>query len=503
MRGKMKEITLRFEIIRLAVELSDFETIQIQCKKLQSINSDGGLDKIIELLESQNYRQALHEMKLYHDSLEDKFFKEAEKEDTKESKLKEEEALKEEIIKEPESLNSIDKEEKRDSIAPKKIERIEPDEEDLEDDFGSLYDDIDDSKSEQVLDLDTILSLGNKAPNSKVKESAKEVEDDFDEDDFGVGSLLNKSKKTKKSKEIKATKESDIDIDDILKESIAPKEAIEDTIEDRVDDKSSSDSKPLKKEILDFSLDEEDIEDSIDWDRAPLKREKIDILSEDDEDDYDDEGVYDRDSWIQQNPNSHKDGIYPPISYIGQKYRNMFYQFPPVESIDEYPPEVESMLKKIASEGYSEDDIDILLESYEEYKKRGKKGESAASLLLAASTESKFAQFLLARELYKGEVIQKNHAEAFTQINTLAEQNFPDAICDLAQFYEHGVGISRDRDMALLLYEEAAEMGVERAKRHYQRLKESQGLKGLIKKFKLGKLPKLSIPKRGKAKEDY
>ena len=45
--------------------------------------------------------------------------------------------------------------------------------------------------------------------------------------------------------------------------------------------------------------------------------------------------------------------------------------------------------------------------------------------------------------------------------------------------------------MALLLYEEAAEMGIARAQRHYERLKNSRGLLGVFKKVSL---PKVSIP---------
>jgi hypothetical protein len=182
---------------------------------------------------------------------------------------------------------------------------------------------------------------------------------------------------------------------------------------------------------------------------------------------------------------------HPPISYISQKFRNMIHQFPPVEREEFVPEEVERMQKKISTEGYTDDEIEAFLKHYLRYKEKGKRAEAAMVLLLAAATESKFAQFLLARELFRGEIIRQDHAEAFTQINTLADQNFAEAICDLGQFYEHGVGIGKDRQMALLLYEEAAEMGVERARRHYERLRNSRGLLGVFKKVSL---PKVSIP---------
>ena len=177
---------------------------------------------------------------------------------------------------------------------------------------------------------------------------------------------------------------------------------------------------------------------------------------------------------------------YPPISYIDQKYRNMANQFPPVDE-EQFSSglcmEAIEMREKISTKGYSEKDIEDFLEHYMRYKKEGELGKSAQIILLAAATESKFAQFLLARELFYGDILQQNYPEAFTQINTLADQNFPEAICDLGQLYEYGVGIGKDKKMALLLYEEAAEMGIERAQRHCERLKGT----GLLGRFKLKK----------------
>ncbi len=91
-------------------------------------------------------------------------------------------------------------------------------------------------------------------------------------------------------------------------------------------------------------------------------------------------------------------------------------------------------------------------------------------MLLGASTESKFAKLLLGRELYKGEILKKNNSESFNLINSLADQNYPEAICDLGQFYEYGIGVSKDKQMAKLLYQEAADLGVERAKKHYEKI---------------------------------
>jgi len=45
--------------------------------------------------------------------------------------------------------------------------------------------------------------------------------------------------------------------------------------------------------------------------------------------------------------------------------------------------------------------------------------------------------------------------------------------------------------------EEAAELGVARARKHYERLKNARGLKGLLGKVKVPKVP-MKLPKKGK-----
>jgi TPR repeat protein len=85
---------------------------------------------------------------------------------------------------------------------------------------------------------------------------------------------------------------------------------------------------------------------------------------------------------------------------------------------------------------------------------------------------------MLARALYKGEILQKNLPESFTLINRLAmDDDYPEAICDLAQFYDKGIGIDKDKKKAEELYKEAMELGIKRAIGHYERVrKQNSGL---------------------------
>ena len=176
---------------------------------------------------------------------------------------------------------------------------------------------------------------------------------------------------------------------------------------------------------------------------------------------------------------------YEPISYIDQKVKNMFSRYPQIEQSDEKFDSEESLLFKISLDGYKESDIVKCIDSVFALIQEEKLAEASHLLIIAASTESIYAQFILARELYRGRILQKNIPEAFTQINQLAEEDYPEAVCDLAQFYEYGIGTNKNKKKAFRLYEDALDLGVERADMHLTRLEEeSRGILGKL--FKRG-----------------
>ena len=174
---------------------------------------------------------------------------------------------------------------------------------------------------------------------------------------------------------------------------------------------------------------------------------------------------------------------YKAIPYIDQKFKNMHVQYPPVEETMERFPSVNTWLLKISNDGYSEHDIEEMIKKIESLSNENI-AEAAQLLLITAATESKYAQFRLARILFRGEILQKNLAESFTIINRLAtNDDYPEAICDLAQFYEHGIGITKDKKKAELLYGEAMNLGIKRANANYERIrKENKGLFSFFKK---------------------
>lgn len=170
--------------------------------------------------------------------------------------------------------------------------------------------------------------------------------------------------------------------------------------------------------------------------------------------------------------NNHTPSLsYEAIPDISQKLISMKKLYPPIQKSYEKFDTVEALMKKIAQEGYSETEMNEMQEYIQKRIADEKYTEAAQLLLLCGATESKFSQFMLARELFKGSVLTKNIDEAFTLMNILANDDYPEALCDLGQLYEHGIGTTSDLMKAEGLYKEAVDLGIKRAKKHYTRLK--------------------------------
>jgi hypothetical protein len=170
---------------------------------------------------------------------------------------------------------------------------------------------------------------------------------------------------------------------------------------------------------------------------------------------------------------------YKTIPYIDQKRISMQKEYPPVEITDEISDSVANLLHKISQEGYTEKEILDTLDTVKTLTEESRYAEAAQLLLICAATESRFAQFMLARELYKGVLLDQNISEGFNRMYSLAMGDYPEALCDLAQFYEHGVGTGKDKKKAEQFYKEAMDFGIKRAEKHHARLtKKGRGLFG-------------------------
>ncbi len=173
---------------------------------------------------------------------------------------------------------------------------------------------------------------------------------------------------------------------------------------------------------------------------------------------------------------------YQAIPHIENKFNNLYTQYPPIIHSDERYYSVESWLLQISSKGYSEDDIETRIQEVEELKKNNL-AEAAQLLIATASTDSLYALFRLSRALYTGDILQKNTSEAVNIIHYLAtNEEYPEALCDLAQLYEYGILLKKDTKKAKTLYKEAMHAGIQRAQKHYHRLQEKKrGFWGLFK----------------------
>jgi len=172
---------------------------------------------------------------------------------------------------------------------------------------------------------------------------------------------------------------------------------------------------------------------------------------------------------------------YPAIPYIKKKFQDMLNQYPLMHPKFDSFISVERWIQQIEKDGYSEDNIEEMIQYIQQIINKNP-AEAAQLLLVSAATKSIYAKFMLARELYKGSILEQNKNEAFQMIYDLAiNEEYPEAICDLAQFYEYGIGVKKDTKKALKLYDEAMQLGITRAMRNYDRLsKQKKSLFGLF-----------------------
>ncbi len=472
----MEILINRFEIVRLATKLSDHETIALQAKKLREISVNDELNEIVTLLENRNYRQALFAMKAYLDDADSSFLNMPKL--SKQQPKSTDATPKQPSIDEPKVDESVKQELEVSSVEPNSVI-----EESSNAKANNLFDlATDRQEGEKVISLDEMLRLTEESASKTVK---------TDQYPQNIDQYLEQTKdeilNSNSDLELQENR-----VSDVVKNSDEPKEQDDNKQAEKENDteiKYSDETIEIEEKKSDIETDILSAVENADNEESTIDGEPKDIQEnveiEPSSDIDKDKNIVDNKGSISYDytklPEAKK---YSPISYIEQKYKNMLHQFPQVEEREEgIMQEVTDYLRQISLYGYDDNDINNILSSFKSHKDQGNITEAAQLILLAAATESSLAQLLLARELYKGEILKKDLPEAFTQINRLAEHDYPEAICDLAQLYEYGHGIKKDKKTALLLYEEALEMGVERARRHIEKLRNSKPLFGGLLKI--------------------
>jgi L-fucose mutarotase/ribose pyranase (RbsD/FucU family) len=501
----MNQTKKRLAIIELAISITDIEAIRLQLLRLQPLRSDEKIHEILSLLEDENYAQAQALITTYIQTPTQTVIQRI---------PEEEQAIIDEFdfleIK-PDTIEDTDKEIRESDHT----EAIEITKETIEKqaDITILVDEtfeISESSStpeissppikEEIIHEEIIEKNNN--TDKETNKTSTNVNDfdtllNMDADD-----ILSKNIKIDLSEKVEPTyKKEKIDFN----LNTIPKDSFFDTLESTVSketediDISSTDEIEVKtenqfnRERDDFFTQEES--NTLVADDKKSKIEKIDekeetladIVKDIETPQFTNEDTLSNldETIITPKPKAKIENTpYNAMSHIHHKLQDLQQAYPPVHETNEpYSEELEAWLEIISEKGYTESDVEEVLKHIEKLA-HSDKAQAALFLLATSATQSQYAQFILSRALYRGTLLQRNLDESFRIMSQLAfRDKYPEAICDLAQFYENGIAVDKDKTQAKLLYKEAMELGIQRAVNHYARLmKEPKGLFSFFKK---------------------
>lgn len=372
----MNQTKKRLNIIKLAISITDIETIQLQILKLTPMKSDASIQEIISLLQEGSYVKAQSLITTYIEITPDNIIQRSTHIEQVASVIHEKSVIDEFELMITPTINT----------APIQME---------------------------AKDFDTLLHSDEK------------------EDSFFAKPI---SDTETPHPEVSQKEEEEKENETFFSESVEEKESIE-----------TSDTSIEEPKVVETSIEEE--------------KEETEEAKEDEE----------------TQESEPFDG-YQAIPHITQKLIYMEKRYPPHKSSNEKYESVDILLEKISKIGYTDEEIDEALASIKNLIVIEEEEEASELLYICASTESQFAQFMLARELYTGKLLQRNIEASFALMDTLAKKDYPEALCDLGQFYENGIGVVPDLEKAESLYKEAMEKGIKRAMKHHARLqKQSKG----------------------------
>lgn len=427
----MNQTKKRLSIIKIAISITDIDSIQLQILKLGLLRTDEKIQEIIQVLQAENYAQAQGLITTYIETATEKILQR--------SSQKTEQALTKE---EKETIDEFQL-----FVTPKENEdKIEIDINDY------ISNDIDINRFPSMIPI-------NPNQKEKIPSIATDPYDsilNMDVDDV-LSNNINIDTTHKKeenffifpSQEVKKVPSINLDI---------PKDTFFD-LEEKTNSLETLTPMVIEKPIVE-NQDEALVKASLQESSSEtILEEKKDVFKE---------LVPSLTTNEIANPSSYKS-----ISYIAQKLKSMSKQYPSPHN-DESFPALSTLLSKISQETFTEEDIEKTLAEVKKLKEKEELSQAKQLLLVCAATPSLFAQLILARELYKGILLTQNTRQAFTLLNTLAMDDYPEALCDLGQFYEKGVGSKKDTKRAEELYESAMKLGIKRAKNHFKRIQEKK-----------------------------
>lgn len=496
----MNQTKKRLSIINLAISITDIETIQLQVLKLGLLQTDLKIQEIITALQAENYAQAQGLITLYIEAPTENVLQRTS------------------LTKKP-AMTTVDKttidEFQLFVTEEKEAEKTEVDINDFYvDAFESRREQSKEKEVRKEVNLDDFLNdaLNIEPPQPKIEEKKQQKEKQELFQEIDIDDFPNTTPDIKKKEQENKEPVTEIDINDFLNDTlqlettqaesanfdtllnIASDDVLPNNITLDISDESRDTffeipSPQGKESITTSDIPKDtffDIEKTVIHETVTEKNmtqetliketiieefEKIEEVEQSIEETLQEEETFFQD--LKPTPDVQeemKPSHYKAIPYIAQKLESMQKQYPPVEAVYEKFSTVERLLEKISQETYTEAEIEETLTYIKKLIEERDYSQGAQLLLICAATESRFAQFMLARELYKGTLLKKNIPEAFNLINTLAMDDYPEALCDLGQFYENGIGTKKDKKRAKALYKEAMDLGIKRAGSHYARL---------------------------------
>ena len=436
----MNQIKKRLEIIKIAISMTDTETIRLQMLKLEPFEMDDELAEILSLLHNKNYAQA--------QALITNYIAPKKNTDSKPKKPKKSQKVANSIIDEfellmPNSNSTTPKnthhEDTSKQFSPSSLVEEKPLQQDTHATKTTLpYRTILQSED---LDYDINEDMGeSRYPKIMPKQTSniKEKENDLSDTPTIPDGSVTKNQEAQKTK-------SDI----TTKEEIAPVDPKESTPEDVT----------IQKVPSSESIDENFGSTAQSTQNETISIENIKEKSpEEKKDDSNSQNIQ------EKNKRS------APLVDINSTFDLLLSSFPAKYNSQTRFQSVKIWLRQISIRGYSATEITTMVQHIKELKKNQEYAQAAQLTILAAATGSELGRLMLARELFRGEILEQNKPEAFSIIEQLALRDYPEAICDLGQLYEYGIGTPRDYKMAKKLYEKAFNFGLTRAMKHIEKV---------------------------------
>lgn len=459
----MNQIKKRLEIIKIAIFMSDDETIRLQLLKLEYFQDNEQLDKIVDLLKHKSYGQA--------QVLITKYLEDSETTNTKDSQEENEE--------ENDDFNNFESK----SIV---------------DEFGML-------KSSSLSSKHGLQSTNLNIQQGKTKDNIKPYVAGCK--DYELSSDEIEKIPSKKHIPHNTHPKEKVDFSDIF---ITTKNSKVATVKEKIIKEEKGQAEPLEpelKEIQETAEMQETIESANVTEPKPIETQEhtetteIDIENKESENESlgdDLEMLINKESeTIETNldinseedlenkeANNPYDKKYPPVSDIFHKFQNIALFHISDKNYTLHKSSA-NWMHRISKVGYKEIEILKISKHIQKLKKEKEYDEAIQLAIICCATESNLGKLIFARELYRGDMVEQDHIKACEMTKELALLDYPEALCDLGQYCEHGIGTKKNLEYALHFYKKSYDLGLERASILYKNLKKNKGLFSFLFKSEL------------------